>query len=122
MQSLRTIVFLGAALGLPLTASPLAFAGNDIKLSGTIALDAETCAKGTSGPDCTLNFLISGGAAKAIYDGMTAKGEMQECTGNVEKFDESGMHCIKGKSAKDYSCDFSYAFVKHTFGAGPDGC
>ena len=91
-------------------------------MEGTATLDPETCAKGTSGPDCTLDFYVTGKAAKTIYDGMTAKGKMQECTGNVEKFDESGMHCIKGKTAKDYLCDFSYGFAKHTFGTGPDGC
>lgn len=93
-----------------------------VKLGGSVYLDAETCAKGTTSPDCQLIFEITGKSAKAIYDGMAGKGEMQECTGEVEKFDESGMHCIKGKTAADYLCDFGYNFKKAEFGGGGDGC
>lgn len=93
-----------------------------VKLGGSVYLDAETCARGTASPDCQLIFEITGKSAKAIYDGMAGKGEMQECTGEVEKFDESGMHCIKGKTAADYFCDFGYNFKKAEFGGGGDGC
>jgi hypothetical protein len=117
MQSIRTVfLLLLFALTTP------ALAGGDIKLGGTAALDEESCSKGVASPDCRIDFSITGKAAKQIYDGMTSKGAMQECTGNVEKFDDSGMHCIKGKNVDGYLCDFSYAFKKQTFGAGPDGC
>ena len=117
MQSART-----AFLLLFLAISTPALADGEMKLIGTAALDEETCAKGVASPECQIHLSITGKAAKQIYDGMTAKGEMQECTGDVEKFDDSGMHCIKGKDANGYVCDFSYAFKEHKFGAGPDGC
>jgi hypothetical protein len=121
MRSFRTLCLLVIFM-VPISTGSPAFSANDIKLDGTVTLDAETCAKGASGPDCTLDFYVTGKAAKTIYDGMIAKGKMQECTGNVEKFDDSGMHCIKGKTVTDYGCDFSYGFAKHRFSAGPDGC
>ncbi len=122
MQSARTIYVLISAIGLSLAVSTPAFAGNEFKLQGTVNLDSEACAKGTAGPDCRLNFAITGKAAKVIYDGMTEKGVLQECTGEVEKADASGMHCIKGKTTNDYYCDFAYYFKKHEFGGGGDGC
>ena len=122
MQFTRTICFLVTTIGLPLAISAPAFPADEIKLSGTAALDSDYCTKGTSDPNCTIDFSITGKAAKVIYDGMKEKGKMQECTGNVEKIDASGMHCIKGKTADDYICDFSYAFKKDKFGPGPDGC
>ena len=111
-----------ASLVVSLVFSGQGFAAGETALSGTVMPDADTCLKGTSGADCALNFAITGPAAKMIYDSMKAKGKMQECTGNVEKFDGSGMHCSKGKTAAEYSCDFSYAISKHQFTAGPDGC
>ncbi len=122
MQSARAVFVLIAAIGLPLAMSAPAFPRNEIKLQGSVYLDEEACAKGTSAPDCRLSFEVTGKAAKMIYDGMTEKGVMQECTGDVEKFDESGMHCIKGKTAADYYCDFGYYFKKREFGGGGDGC
>ena len=122
MKSERTYLVLITAICLPLAISAPTFAGSEIKLQGTVSLDAEACAKGTSGPDCRLNFAITGKAAKAIYDGMTEKGVLQECTGEVEKADASGMHCIKGKTTNDYYCDFAYYFKKDEFGGGGDGC
>ncbi|MFO1033959.1 MAG: hypothetical protein U1E15_07795 [Hyphomicrobiales bacterium] len=117
MRFIRTAALAAFAL-----TSALPVLAGDIKLSGTAALDEEGCAKGTSGPDCTINFTVTGKAAKVIYDGMQSKGAMQECTGSVEKFEDSGLHCVKGKAEKDYFCDFSYAFKQKSFGAGPDGC
>ena len=111
-----------AAVGLLIVLSLPAAARDDIKLQGKVYFDEDTCAKGTASPDCSFTFEITGKSAKALYDGMTEKGVMQECTGNVEKFDESGMHCIKGKDANDYYCDFGYNFNKHEFTSGPDGC
>ena len=122
MQSVRTICFMIAATVLSFELSDPAFSRDEIKLNGTAYLDEDHCAKGLAAPDCILNFSIAGKAAKLLYDGMTAKGMMQECTGDVEKFDDSGMHCIKGKTADDYICDFSYAFKKGKFGGGGDGC
>ena len=117
MQSARTVFLLFFfAITTP------ALADGQIKLNGTATLDEESCKKGTASPDCRIDLSITGKAAKQIYDGMTSKGAMQECTGDVEKFDDSGMHCIKGKDADGYVCDFSYAFKEHKFGAGPDGC
>ena len=122
MNSARTTYLWPIALVLPLYFVTPAFPKDEIKLSGTAALDQEGCAKGTGSPDCIVVFSVTGRAAKVLYDGMTNKGGMQECTGNVEKIDASGMHCIKGKTASDYICDFSYAFKKDKFGPGPDGC
>ncbi len=122
MQVSRKTYFLIAAFGLPLTLSEPAFPADEMKLSGTAVLDSDYCTKGTSNPNCTIDFSITGKPAKVIYDGMKEKGKMQECTGNVEKMDASGMHCIKGKTADDYICDFSYAFKNDKFGPGPDGC
>ena len=122
MQFTRTTYLLIAAFGLPLAISTPAFPADEMKLSGTATLDSDYCTKGTSDPNCTIDFSIAGKPAKVIYDGMKEKGKMQECTGNVEKIDASGMHCIKGKTADDYICDFSYAFKKDKFGPGPDGC
>ena len=120
MKSASMILMMLLATSLPPT---LALAEqSDIKLNGAANLNAETCAKGTGSPDCAIELSITGKAAKVIYDGMVSKGAMQECTGDVEKFDDSGMHCIKGKDASGYVCDFSYAFKKHAFGPGPDGC
>lgn len=114
--------FLIAALGLLLVINTPANSAAKITLSGTAELDADYCAKGTSQPNCVINLSIIGKAAKIIYDGMTQKGQMQECTGSAEKFDASGMHCVKGTTAEDYFCDFSYAFKNAKFGSGPDGC
>ena len=122
MQTAPKVFFLIATLTLPLAASLPATAADEIKLTGTAALDPDYCGNGTSNPKCVLNFSITGKAAKILYDGMPAKGVLQECTGNVEKIDKSGMHCIKGKTAEDFACDFSYAFKNSKFGAGPDGC
>ena len=122
MKNIRLVCFLTAAIGLPLIISAPVIAGNAIKLEGTVNLNEDYCSKGTSGPECSLSFEIKGKAAKVIYDGMTEKGAMQECTGNVEKFNGAGMHCIKGKDASDYYCDFGYYFKKSKFGGGPDGC
>ncbi len=122
MKKIWTVYFAVAMIGLPLVTSAPAIADNAIKLEGSVNLNEDYCTKGTAGPDCSLNFEITGKAAKVIYDGMTEKGAFQECTGNVEKFNESGMHCIKGKTASDYYCDFGYYFKKSGFGSGPDGC
>ena len=122
MRSAPTIYLLIATVGLSLRLSDPAFSAEEIKLSGTAALDSDYCTKGTSNPHCTIDLSITGRAAKVIYDGMKVKGKMQECTGNVEKIDASGMHCVKGKTTEDYFCDFSYAFKSDKFGPGPDGC
>ena len=122
MHTLPKVFFLIATLSLSLAISLPAIAGDEIKLSGTAALDSENCNSGTSNPKCVLNFSITGKAAKILYDGMPAKGALQECTGDVEKFDKSGMHCSRGKTAEDFVCDFSYAFKNSKFGSGPDGC
>ena len=122
MQFIRTTYFLMATVGLLLMPSLPAYSADEMKLSGTATLDSDYCTKGTSDPNCTIVFSITGKPAKMIYDGMKEKGKMQECTGNVEKSDASGMHCIKGKTTEDYICDFSYAFKKDKFGPGPDGC
>jgi hypothetical protein len=122
MQAARTVYFLIAAIGLPLATSAPAFPRDEIKLDGTVYLDEDYCAKGTGNPDCIINFAITGKAAKVLYDGMTDEGTMQECTGDVEKFDGSGMHCIKGDDANGYFCDFGYSFKKQSFGGGGDGC
>jgi|GEM_PF-4946461 len=122
MQRAPNVFFLASAFALSLTMSLPAIAGDEIKLSGTAALDSDYCSSGTSNPNCVLNFSITGKAAKILYDGMPAKGVLQECTGDVEKSDKSGMHCIKGKTAEDFVCDFSYAFKNSKFGSGPDGC
>ena len=122
MQSAPNVFFLTSILALTLAASLPATAGDEIKLSGAAVLDSDYCGSGTSNPNCVINFSITGKAAKVLYDGMPAKGVLQVCTGNVEKLDKSGMHCIKGKTAEDFVCDFSYAFKNSKFGAGPDGC
>ena len=122
MQSLSKVFLLIATLSASLAMSLPASAEGEIKLNGTATLDSENCNSGTSNPKCVLNFSITGKTAKILYDGMPAKGVLQECTGNVEKFDKSGMHCIKGKTADDFVCDFSYAFKNSKFGSGPDGC
>ena len=122
MNSARTTYLWPIALVLPLYFATPAFPKDEIKLSGTAALDQESCAKGTGSPDCIMIFSVTGKAAKVLYDGMTNKGSMQECTGNVEKFDDSGLHCIQGKDANGYICDFAYAFKKHRFDNGQDGC
>ena len=122
MKIARVIYFIVAATELSIALSAPAISASDLKLSGTAALNSDYCTKGTSNPNCTIDFSITGKAAKLIYDGMKEKGKMQECTGNVEKMDASGMHCIKGKTADDYICDFSYAFKNDKFGPGPDGC
>ena len=122
MKNVRTVYFLIAATGLPLTICTPAYSTDPIKLEGSVHLNDDYCAKGTIGPECSLSFEIAGKAAKIVYDSMPEEGAMQECTGNVEKFNESGMHCIKGKSANDYICDFGYYFKKHSFGGGADGC
>lgn len=122
MKNLRTVYSMIAVIGLPFAISAPLIAGNAIKLEGSVSLNEDYCTKGTTDPECSLSFEIKGKAAKIIYDGMPEKGAMQECTGNVEKFNESGMHCIKGKDANDYYCDFGYYFKKQSFGAGPDGC
>ena len=110
------------AFALLLSNATPTFSRDDIKLSGTAALDQEGCAKGTSSPSCIMIFSVTSAAAKVLYDGMTSKGSMQECTGNVEKFDDSGLHCIQGKDANGYICDFAYAFKKQKFDNGQDGC
>jgi hypothetical protein len=122
MQTTPKVIFLIATFALSHAASLPAMAGDEIKLSGTVALDSDYCTSGTSNPNCVLNFSITGKAAKILYDGMPAKGVLQECTGDVEKIDKSGMHCIKGKTADDFVCDFSYGFKNSKFGSGPDGC
>ena len=122
MQSTRKSFLLASFFSLILFITPQAFSQGEIKLQGHVSLDIEQCSKGTTAPDCVLDFAIKGKAAKLIYDAMPSEGKMQECTGEVEKFNGSGMHCIKGKTTKDYYCDFSYNFTKDNFGAGPDGC
>ena len=122
MGTARKIFFLIAAIGLLPAISAPAFPRDEIKLNGTVYLDEEHCAKGTASQDCIMNFEITGKAAKALYDGMTEEGVMQECTGDVEKFDESGLHCIKGEDASDYFCDFGYSFKERKFSGGGDGC
>ena len=122
MKSARTTRILIVTILLPLTMSAPAFSAGEIRLSGTAALNSDYCTKGTSNPNCMIDFSVTGKVAKVIYDGMAAKGKLQECTGNVEKSDTSGMHCIKGKNAEEYICDFSYTFKNDKFGSGPDGC
>ena len=122
MHIFRTANLLMTVIAMPLMLTVTAFSADDMKLNGTATLDSDYCTKTTSDPNCTINFSISGKAAKVIYNGMAAKGKMQECTGNVEKIDGSGMHCSKGKTEADYFCDFSYAFKNDKFGPGPDGC
>ena len=122
MRSARTMCVLLTTITLPLAVSTRAFASDNIKLEGTANLNEDYCTKGTTGAECSLSFEITGKAAKLIYDGMTVKGAMQECTGEVEKFDDTGMHCIKGKDTSDYICNFGYYFKKRAFGGGGDGC
>ena len=122
MQTAPKVFFLIATLSASLSMSLPGNAGDEIKLSGTAALDQESCAKGTGSADCIMIFSVTGRAAKVLYDGMTSKGTMQECTGNVEKFDNSGLHCIQGKDANGYICDFAYSFKRHRFDNGQDGC
>lgn len=122
MHFSRKANILTTAFGLTLVMSAPAFPRDEIKLTGTVYLDEEACAKGTASADCGLNFAITGKAAKALYDGMTEKGAMQECTGDVEKFNESGMHCVKGETEAGYFCDFAYGFKDKSFRGGGDGC
>ncbi len=84
------------------------------KLEGTVFLDEEACAKGTSAPDCVLSFDIQGAAAKILYNGLPGKGKHEECTGGMEKSDGKGLHCIKGTDGT-FSCDFGYQFKKKAF-------
>lgn len=118
MRSVRTVLFLISAVALPLAAA----AREEIKLEGTIYLDEDHCAKGTANPDCLMNFVITGKAAKALYDSMPETGTLQECTGDVEKFNAGGMHCSKGEDGDNYFCDFGYYFKNGSFGGGGDGC
>ena len=122
MQTLPKVFFLIATFSTSLAMNLPATAGDEIKLSGTATLDSEKCSGGTANPKCVLNFYITGKAAKILFDGMPAKGVFQACTGNVEKADNSGMHCIKGKTAEDFRCDFTYGFKNSKFGASPDDC
>ena len=122
MNTIRTIFYVGAAIAWPLFISTTAFSSDEIKLTGSAMLNQDYCIKGTTDPECNLSISITGKAAKLIYDAMPEKGAMQECTGDVEKFNDAGMHCIKGKNANDYICDFGYYFKKHSFGGGADGC
>lgn len=119
MKYLRVGLILVSSISL---APALAAEPVDVQLQGSVHLDEEGCAKGTGEAGCQLNFEVTGKAAKVLYDGMTSEGVLQECTGEIEKFDESGMHCIKGETAADYFCDFAYSFKEGTFAAGGDGC
>jgi len=119
MQFLRLgLILVSSAI----LASALAAERFKVKLQGSVYLDEEACAKGTAAAGCQLNFEVTGKAAKVLYDGMRTEGVLQECTGEIEKFDESGMHCIKGKTTADYYCDFAYSFNEGQFGGGGDGC
>ena len=122
MKIARAIYFIIATAVMSIALAAPAVSASELKLSGTAALNSDNCTKGISNQNCTIDFSITGQTAKLIYDGMVQKGKMQECTGNVEKMDASGMHCIKGKNADDYICDFSYAFKNDKFGPGSDGC
>ena len=122
MKIIRIIFYFGVAVVWPILVNTPSRASDEIKLNGSASLNQDYCSKGTTDPECSLSITIEGKAAKLIYDAMPEKGAMQECTGNVEKFNESGMHCIKGKNTNDYICDFGYYFKKHSFGGGADGC
>ena len=122
MRFSRVALVMASAVMLTPEIQPLAAERVELKLQGSAYLDEEACATGTAAAGCRLNFEVTGETAKIIYDGMTAEGVFQECTGEIEKFDESGMHCIKGKTTADYYCDFAYSFKEGEFGGGGDGC
>jgi hypothetical protein len=122
MRFSRVALVLASAVMWTPGIQPLAAERVEVKLQGSAYLDEEACAKGTAADGCRLNFEVTGKTAKLIYDGMTAEGVLQECTGEIETFDESGMHCIQGKTTADYYCDFAYSFKEAAFGGGGDGC
>ena len=69
MKSARTTHILIVTILLPLTMSAPAFSAGEIRLSGTAALNSDYCTKGTSNPNCTIDFSVTGKVAKVIYDG-----------------------------------------------------
>jgi hypothetical protein len=97
-----------------------ALAADDQPLEGSTYLDAESCAKGLMSETCVLSFYITGKNAKLLYDGMSDKAIRSECTGEMEKNDESGLHCMKSDDGK-FSCNFGYSFKEKKFtGSGED--
>jgi hypothetical protein len=97
-----------------------AFAAQDDALEGSANLDAEGCAKGLKSETCVLSFYVTGKTAKLLYDGMSGKGIRAECTGDMEKNDDHGLHCLKSDDGT-FSCDFGYSFAEKKFtGSGED--
>jgi hypothetical protein len=106
MTNIRQFALIAALLASP------AYAEDEDKLTGYFGFDREDNACPKLGT-CTVSFVVSGAAAKAIYQKMRTKAVAEECTGGVEKRDESGMSCYK--EGKDYTCHFGYSFEKKRF-------
>ncbi|MCA0434498.1 MAG: hypothetical protein LCH46_14700 [Proteobacteria bacterium] len=98
-----------------------ALALDELKLEGTAFLDEELCAKDLQTKDCSLTIQVEGAAAKQLYDGLKVKAIQEECTGGMEKFDGSMLHCIKYEDGT-YLCDFGYYFKEKSFGPGRTSC
>jgi hypothetical protein len=116
----RLAVLLSAA-ALSFLPAAAASAADADKLEGEAFLDEEACAKGLSAPDCVLSFVLTGKAAKTLYDGMRAKPVREECTGGMEKSDKNGLHCIKSDDGT-YNCDFGYHFAQRRFAGSAQDC
>lgn len=91
------------------------------KLEGEAFLDAEACAKGLNAEGCVLSIVVTGKAAKTLYDGMRGKAVREECTGGMEKSDKNGLHCIKSDDGT-YNCDFGYHFAQRRFAGSAQDC
>jgi hypothetical protein len=91
------------------------------KIEGAAFLDDEACAAGLEAEGCVLTFSITGKAAKTLYEGMKAKPQKEECTGGLQKVEDSGLNCINN-SDTEYKCDFGYHFKERAFGGSGMDC
>lgn len=91
------------------------------KLDGAAYKDEEACAKGLNAEGCILSFFIEGKAAKTLFDGMTEKAEREECTGGLQKFNDSGLACFKYDDGT-HTCNFGYHFKEKRFGGSHEDC
>jgi hypothetical protein len=120
MPALFRNILVNAALLLSLPAQ--AQEQSEMKLDGDSAfMDTEACAKGLASEGCILSFSLSGKAAQTLYDGMTEKAEREECTGGLQKFNDSGLACFKYDDGT-YTCSFGYHFADHRFGGSHETC
>jgi hypothetical protein len=112
---LRTIALAGAAL-LASTLTPLLAEEDAESLSGefyTLPADAE------AGLPASLFFALDGEAAKALYEGLAAPAEDNECIGGKTKFltDGSG-YCHSDEEAGAFFCSFSVDLESGKFSGG----